>query len=327
MIQISQEFKEEMKTDGYEVLFERYDAIQEIWPRYYAEQKIKGGYWKSTSKIGTSTFRRTPDGEGFQASPIAEGFTVFGRVHTFTDAVCISYDSVDDNQKVADIVKEAAGEWGEMAPATREEFYARPFNQGGKTAGDWIFNGTPQSKAETDPSGDGAYDGLAASIMPWFNLEGNERKSKGGGSYYNGKALALTPDNLKTILTHMIGTNNRRENDTYMVLNPDCIVYATPLDFLVKEILNSTLASHVSTNTTNVLNNILDPIKQPYLETASAFYVGHKKKGIVALNRQAPVINFVDAELQRCYWATVSMRIGFMMKNWRFWMSSNAPTS
>jgi hypothetical protein len=227
-------------------------------------------------------------------------------------------------------MKEIAAGWGVSAKETREEFYARVFNEGGKTAGDWIFNGTPESQAVIDSSGDGCYDSASSSALtPFFCLSSGTylHASKGDTNYYNGHALALSADNLKTILNTMTGTNNRRENDTQMRLDPDCIVYPTALDFLVREILNSTLAPHVSTNTTNVLSGILDPIKNPFLTDSDAFFVGCKKKGITALKRQEPVIDFFEDKKNRCYWATAEMRIGVMVHNWRFWEGSQFATS
>ena len=324
---ISQDFKKGLIKDGYDYMLEKYDAIEEVWPRYMEEQTITGDFWQSTSVVNSGTWRKTGETEGFQAQKVVEGFTVYARVFDYTQAVTFTDNVVSDHQKIKNLVKEVAAGWGQTAKETREETYARPFNKGGLTAGDWIFNGTPESLAITDPSGDGAYDGTAAAIMPWFNLSGNLRSSKGGATYYNGHALAISPDNIKTILTLMVGTNNRRENDTRMRLDPDCIVYPTNLDYQVREILTSTLVPYQSVSTTNVLNGLFEPIKNPYFDDTDAFFIGHKKKGIVALSRQEPVFNFFQDEKNRCYWATAVMRIGFMMNNWRFWTASQFATS
>jgi hypothetical protein len=309
-------------ADGYDYMFEKYDAIDEIWPKYMDEKSIDGAFWQRTSVVNSGSWRKTAESEGYSAEAVQEGYTVYARIFDYTQAASFSYNVVKDHQKIKNLVKEVAAGWGETAKATREEFYARVFNKGGITTGDWIFNGTPESYAITDSSGDLAYDS-----KPAFNLTGNERSSKGGGTYYNGHALSLTPDNLKTILNLMEGTNNRRENDTIMRIDANVLLYPKQLRFTAKEILNSTLAPYLSTNTDNSLNSILEPIENPYLDDSDAFFIGCKKKGITALKRQEPVIDFFEEKKDRCYWATAEMRIGVMFWNWRFWSGSNFATS
>lgn len=325
---ISQHFVKGLVKDAYDYMFESYDAYEEIWPNYYEEKKVDGDYWQRTTVVNTGTWRRTTEAEGFQPQNAVEGFTVYARVFDYTQATSLTYNVVKDHQKVTNLIREIAGDWGITAKETREEFYARPFNQGGITTGDWIFNGTPESQAVTDASGLGAYDGTSASPIPFFNLSNNTRSSKGGATYYNGFAHALTPTNLKTVWTHMVGTNNRRENDTRMKLIPNCILFPTALKLTVSEILESTLIAYTSTNTKNVLQALFEsPIHNPYLTDTDAWFIGCKKKGLIALNRQEPVIDFFQDKKNRCFWATAEMRIGMMMWNWRFWCGSQFSSS
>lgn len=331
---ITQDFQKGMLVTGYDYMMETYDTIEEVWPKYMAEKEVDGDNWETTTVINVGNFRKTGETEAFQPQKVEEGFTVYARVFDFTQAIALTKNVISDHQKTKNFIKDIAGSWGIQAKETREEFYARPFNKGGLTAGDWIFNGTSGS-GRPDPSGDGAYDGTSGSPIPWFNLAANARSSKGGATYYNAHALSLSPDNLKTILLHMVSANNRRENDTRMRLDPDCIVYPTDLDMAIKEILNSTLAPYLSTNTTNVLQGVLEPIKNPYFDDTDAFFIGHKPKGnspagwrgLVALKREEPVFDFFQDKLSRCWWATAEMRIGFMMNNWRFWSASQVSQS
>src|SRR4030042_2069572 len=66
-----------------------------------------------------------------------------------------------------------SGSWRKTGQT--EGVQAENINKGGITTGDWIFNGTPESGAVSDASGDGAYDGTAASPKPFFNLSNNTR--------------------------------------------------------------------------------------------------------------------------------------------------------
>ena len=117
------------------------------------------------------------------------------------------------------------------------------------------------------------------------------------------------------------------ENDTRFNLMPDTLLTSTNQSLDVDEILNSTLVAYKSTNTRNVLTSRLKGISWAYLTDSDAYFLGCKQKGIVAIKRMEPKINFFEDEKNRCYWATVEMRIGVMMKNWRFWCGSNFSTS
>lgn len=314
---ITQNFVKGMIKDLYDYGLEAYDSLEEVWPQIYEEKKVDGGYWQDTTVVNNGTWRKTTESEGYEENNPTEGYTVYGRVFTYTTAAAFSEDTVDDHQKIKDLVKAIAGDWGVGAKETREEFYARPFNEGGKTAGDWIFNGTPESKAITDTSGDLCYDGIE-----FFNLIGNKRASKGGGTYYNAFSYVFDGDNLKTVLTYAQGTNNRRENDTRFNLKFNTLLVPIDLGMASREVLNSTLVPYKTTNTSNVLQGVLNPIEWSYLTDTDAWFVGTAKKGIVALKRQEPVFDFWQDKKTRCWWATGKMRIGFMMKNWRFWSGS-----
>ena len=79
------------------------------------------------------------------------------------------------------------------------------FNNGGALSGDWVLNGTHTNN--TDSSGNLMYDS-----KPLFNLTGNTRSTKSGGTYYNSVAsLSLTPANFETVYNLHTATNNRDE--------------------------------------------------------------------------------------------------------------------
>ncbi len=313
--------------DGYDYMMDVYDQQTEIWPQLFETKKVDGSFWQRTSVVNNGTWRKTSDNEGFQARAIVEGYTAYAAVFDYTDAVSFSNDTVKDHQKVKDLLKTTAEGWGKTGPKTREEFYATVFNEGGYTAGSWIFNGSV-TNVVSDPSGDGVYDGTTASPVPAFNLSSSTRTSKGGASYYNGySATNLTPDNLKTVYLHMKSVNNREENDTIMSLPVDTLLVPGALALTGAEILDSTLKAWDSTNTTNVMAGKLNLVVWDYLTDTDAWFLGCKKQGIQALDRQAPQIDFFQDKKNRCWWATVEMRIGVLFWNWRFWSGSNFATS
>ena len=324
---ISQNFVKGLIRDSYGYMLESYDALEEVWPQIYAEKQIDGDFWQETILLNSNGYRKTAEAEGYQHQAVKEGWTIYGRVYTYTKATAFSKNTIEDVKKIGSLIKKISGDWGIDAKECREEFYARPFNQGGMTAGDWIFNGNPESMAITASPVDLPYDSVA-----FFNLSDNLRTSKGGGTYYNSHALTLTDDNLMTIISHGESANNRRENDSQMNLNFDTLLLPATKRFKAKQILNSTLAPYLSTNTTNAMQGELNPIKWQYLTNLEAFFVGKVEKnpsraGIVALKRQEPTIDIFQDKPNRCWWAASEMRIGFMMRDWRFWNASNATTA
>jgi len=329
---ISQNLQKSMIKDMYDVGLEKYDNIEETWPKYMEEVKIPdnaGDMWRRTTVINSGLWRKTAGTDPFTHQAIMEGFTAYGRVYDFTQALCIQKNTIKDLTHFNNILKACSAGWGETAKATRDDFYAKPINKGGVTTGDWIFNGTPDSAIEADPSGDGVYDGTAASPMCLFNLSTNGRTSKGGVStYYNGFALDLTPDNLKTVWSHIRTNNNKYEDDTHVFKNrPNFLLVSGALEITSEEIFKSILEAYKTTNTANVMSDKMELIYNDYLTDTNQWTIGTKKKGLVAIKRQDPIYNLVEDELGRAWWATAEMRVGFMCDQWRYLASSNMATA
>ena len=320
---ISQDFVKGMVDDGYDYMLEKYDELEEVWPQLFEEKTITGDFWQRTSLVSSGTWRKTGETEGFQESNVIEGFTCYGRVFDYTDAHVFSNSAMKDIQKVKDLGKTFSADWGVSAKETREEFYARVFNKAGITGGDWIFDPTPDSKAVAPTqTANLCYDSVCL-----VNLSNNTRSSKGGGTYYNGFAYDLLPDNLKTMKNYGMGTNNRRENDTRFKLSYDTLLVPQDLSDTAAEILTSQLIAYNTTNTTNVLKGTLKPITWAYLDDTDAFFVLKAQMGLQALKRQEPVIDFFQDKKNRCWWYTAEQRIGHLAWNWRWILGSNCSTN
>lgn len=325
---ISQDFVKGNIKDMYTYAAEAeaYEKYDPVWQKYIKTKKIDGEFWQRTTFINSGTWRKTAQSEGFVHSGAKEGFTAYGRVFDFCQAIAINKDTVNDHQKLNNLLKDLVGGedgWQLTARWTEEEFYARLFNKGGVTTGDWIFNGTPESASVTDSSGNYLYDSTCM-----FNLTGNTRSSKMGGTYYNAVALTLdSTDDFDTLWNLMVSTNNRDERDKVIRIKPDIMVVPTALLLTAKRLLNSTLEPWKTTNTANALQGIVELIENPYIETSTEWILGCKYKGIEALERQAPEYDFFQDKLSRKWWATGEMRMGVLVWNWRFWGGSNVPSS
>jgi len=312
----------------------QYAKTQEKWPEIFEEKDIDGDHWQETSVIGPKMLRKTGQAEGFQVTLAREGYTVYAAVFDYTDAITMNYDTVRDIKKFKNILRECANGWGEGAIITRDQFYARVFNKGGFTAGDWIFNGTPESGAQSDASGDGCYDSASTSaLVAPFCRTGDTYKhtSKvGGTSYYN--ALASGTVNAASIvnLINLVEvTNAYDERDVKIPITVDAIVYPQGQWETIGRILDSDKIAGLSTNDTNagLKRKFKTRVEWAQLTDTDAVFVGVAKKGLVALKRMDPVFDFFEDKKTRCYWATVEARMGAMFKNFRFWGVDNLAQS
>lgn len=314
---------------GYMWDAEQYDDTAEPWKDLFAEKKIDGGFDRTTSVVGMGSLSKTSESQGYTARTPAEGYTVWGRPWIFTDMIEMTYTAVEDHQKIENILKDAAQTWGAAIKTTRNEFFATWFLYGGYTAGHENFNGTPESGAETDTSGDGCYDGTTAAPVPLFTgSAGTQHTSYAGkSSYYNAVSLNLDPDNFETLYNLMTVTNNRDENDKVVPNIPNVMVVSRQLNFTARRLLESTLIPGEANNDRNVLQSIVDLKVWDHFTDTDGWILGCKKKGLTRLNRQEPKIRFFESEKDRRYYAAVEMRDGARMENWRRWHASNVPTS
>lgn len=315
---------------GYSVDALEYQKTKEIWPQIFEEKAIDGDHWQETSVIGPKLLRKTGQAEGFKVTSGSEGYTVMGSVFDFTDCVAMNYDTVRDVKKFDNILKELAKGWGEGTILTREQFYAGWLNYGGYTAGNWRFNGTPESGAQTDTSGNGCYDSASASaIVALFARTGDTYKhtSKiGGSSYYNALASgSLTQATLVSLINLVEVTNAYDEKDNKVPISVDTIVYPQGQWDSITRILESDKIAGGANNDTNagIKRKIKNAIEWAALTDTDAVFAGVAKKGLLALNRMDPVFDFFEEKKERCWLATVEMRMGGMLRNWRYWASDN----
>ena len=310
-----------MKQTLYGYFFEKYDAVAPVYPQILKVEDSEAAYEQSTSVIGMGELRETPEGESIIYRSPEEGFTTYGINRDFTDGIKIHRNVIDDHQKVDNILRAAAQSWGDSVVWTLEKFFAKLFNNGGLTAGSDIFKNVISGVISANT------DSLCYDNKPLFNLSGNTRSSKGGGTYYNGFASALTHANLKTVWLHMTSTNNRNEQDEIISLVPDILLVPPALYLDALQYLQSTQIPGSANNDKNVLANIVTPVKWDYLTDTDAWFLGKKQYGLVAQRRKTPVIDFYFDEDDQYYKANIVMRYGARVDNWRFWVGSNFSTS
>ena len=291
----------------------QYDKVYKV----VSGSQVQGAGDKNTQILGAGdlTRHKSENQDVIYKSPV-QGWQFLVRYWTYSDGLALSKEAVEDTQKLGNLLKDLAGTWGISERVTKETFAARVFNIGGATDGDAIFNGS--HTGNTSPSGNYLYDSY-----PMFNLTGNARSTKGGGTYYNGVAsLTVTPANFETLYNLFTKTNNRDERDRIVNMQPDTLLTEPGQDaFLAERIVDSAVGlPNSQLNDKNPYYKIVTPMFWHYL-VDGAFYVGKKQHQDFQFHeRQQSEIRFFRDELNLSYKASVNIRVGVFIKNWRVWV-------
>lgn len=321
-------FTEALKKEGYKWYWSAYDEIPTVYQEIFAEEDADAAYVKETSAVGLNDLTEKPESEPIKSDAPHEGYPIYGKVRTFASKVTWSMELYDDAQ-VQNLFQKTVQSWGDAVPRTKDRYFAKYLNYGGYTAGHDVFNATIPDVL-IDPSGDLCYDG-----KPLFNLTGNARSSIAGGTYYNSTASAnLDATTLQTAYTLMTQTNNRDEKDDEIILEPDILVVPPALKFKAEELLQynnqATTAFLLNVNKPaqpTTIKGALRVVVWPRLTDTDAWFLGCAKKGLVALTKGAEQIDFYRDNETKAYVATIVVRFGGYVRNWRYWYGANLSTS
>lgn len=282
--------------------------------------EVDGPGDKATQLLGPGALtRHTVEGQNINFVSPREGWTTYVKYWMFSAGLTFSFEAIKDTRKLGNKIKELAKMWGREVRVSKETFAARPFNNGGALLGDFIFNGS--HPGETDPSGDLLYDS-----KPLFNLTGNTRTTKGGGTYYNSVAgLTVTPANFETVYNLMTDTNAHDEEDRDCENEVDTVLTRPGANhFAFKRILNSQNLAGGQLNDINPYEGLIKNIwKWSYLSTSeNAFFVGKAQHPSIEFReRMAPLMKFFENNDNNGYKASTMTRWGVWFKDgsWRAW--------
>lgn len=300
-----------------------HEGYTEIETKYNKIAKVVTGATGAGDKVNQilgagPLVRHTTEDQKINFKSPVSGWEFLVKYWTLSDGISLTKNAVEDTVKLGNLIKDLAGTWGRQVRVAKEEFLARVFNKGGVTTGDWVLNGS--HTGNTASSGNYLYDS-----KPLFNLVGNTRSSKGSGTYYNSIAgMDITPGNFETLYNLHKSTNNRDERDQ-IVENPcDTILVKPGADyFKAWKILKSERGLpggqlNDANPYYNILKNIID---WDYLtDTSPVFYIGKAQSNDFQFHeRQSPEIRFFRDETNKGYNASIDIRIGVLIKNFRTW--------
>lgn len=291
----------------HDVIFKRTDA-----------KKAPGD--KMTQLLGAGNLtRHLVENQDINFRSPVEGWSYYVRYWTFSDGLVFSKEAIEDvnTDKVGNLLKGLADTWGDAVRYEKETFAATVFNRGGDLLGEYVFNGS--HTGNTAPYGDLLYDG-----KPLFNVSGNTRSSKGGGTYYNSVAgLALSPSTFEQLYNLYTVTIAFNEQDREVENEPDTLLTeAGAQSFLAKRIMKSSNGlPGTQLNDYNPYEGLCEPVSWRYLSDSSAFYIGKKAhKDFQFHDRQSPDIRFFRDETNRSYKVSIDVRFGVLIKNFRAWV-------
>ena len=312
------DFTESMRDDLYGVFWENYPQVPSKWEELFETVSSESAYEQFTSAVGLGELLEKPEGTSIQADEPMESYTIVVKNRTFARMVGFSYESVQDAKK-GSLMGNAVASWARQVPITKEKFYAKFFNKGAYTAGHSVFNNTITGVI-TDASGALGYDDKA-----FFDTD---HPDKVGNTYSNFEASnTLTADHLKTSYLKYTNTNNRDERGDIFENTPDVLLLPSGLKFTAQEILNTTLIPDSMDNTTNVLNSIVSPLEWAYLDDSDSWFLGKKKMGLMATDRETVSIDVFRDDITEDYYTKILCRFGGGMTNWRYWEGNNLSTS
>lgn len=303
----------------YSYFWESYPEAAPVYQELFEVVQSDASYEKFTSAIGLGELLEKPEGEDLQADKPMESYTIYCSNRSFGRIVRFSYESVQDSKKTS-LLQQTVGTWNRQLPITKEKWYSKFFNKGAYTAGyDSIFDNTI-SGVVTDPSGDLIYDNKS-----FFHATHADRV---GNTYSNtNTSNTLTHANLKTVYQTYTITNAYDERGDIIELWPDVLLINPTLNFTAREILNSSLIPGSMDNDINVLSNLVEVLPWRYISGTDDWFLGKKKMGLMATDREDVDIDFWQDETNKDYFASIFTRFGGACTNFRGWYSNNLPTS
>lgn len=312
------QFTEAMKDDMYDWYWESMPEKPPVWQDLFEVVPSESAYEQFTSAIGLGELLEKPEGTALQTEAPMESYTIICKNRSFGRKVNFSYESVQDSKK-GNLLQGTVSTWGKAVDRTKEKFYSNFFNYGAYSVGHDVFDNTITGVI-TDATGKKIYDS-----QPFFYTA---HADKVGGTYANYVASrSLTHSNLQTSYLTYTTTNNRDERGFPFELTPDVLLIPPGLKFTAAVILNTTAIPGSQDNDTNVLSTIVAPIQWSYLTDTDGWYLGKKKMGLMATEREGVSLDFWQDEETKDYFASIFARWGGCVTQWRYWMAFNIASS
>lgn len=315
---------------GYEAVAAAYERRQLIYPLFCdvrspneLQDAPYGG--RNVDAIMDATPKRREEHESSQSSNAQEGYVrqvatpELSRMLRIPQAML---DSSNAQERIGSLVTRWSTQFANQMDLEVETFVAGMLQKGTLTAGSLDY--FDQSYVtNTDSNAGFIYDGL-----PWFDTA--HVNKRGANTYSNHTAsLGLSAANLETVLTTMIATNAKDENDDEIFIRPDALIVPQALRSTARSTLRSELLPGVSTNDINYVRGELELIVHPFLTDATdAWWVMERNKGLVVYVDDMPTFAEPWYEAATKTWNfEASYRRGAVVTDWRHHYCANKAAS
>jgi len=288
---------------------------------YKVKTAVTGAGDKENQILGAGPLdRHVVEGQDVSFGSPKNGWEYLVKYWTYSSGITLTMEAVEDTVKLGNLLKELASTWGKQNRIAEEELGARAFNEGGTTAGDWVFNGT--HTGQTDSSGAVLYDSIS-----FFNVTGSTRATKGGGTYFNSVAATgdVSTDNFETIYTLHTETNAYDERDDIIENPADTILCKSATDKwkwerILKTPPSQGIPNSVSNDINPYFNEIPNIIKWRYLtDSADVFYMLKAQSRMAQFHkRKRPVLRFFRDENNLGYKVSNHLRMGLLFRDFRW---------
>jgi len=313
------QFTENYKKDLYGYYWESYPETPTKHEMFFEIVPSDAAYESFTTAIGLGDLLKKPEGEDLQADAPIESYTIVCANWTWGRLVRFSYESIEDSKKTSNLLQSTISSWAKSVIRAKEKFYASFINKGAYTAGAEDPFSNSITGVIVDSSGNYIYDG-----KPFF---ATDHSDKVGNTYSNFESpLTLSATNLRTVYNTFTTTNNRDERGNIIDMAPDTLLVHPALRFTAQEILNSTLIPTSGDNTVNVLSGIVNPVDWAYLDGTDDWVLMKAKYGLMATQRQDPLIDFWQDETSLDYYVRLVLRFGGCVHDWRGALGANLAT-
>ena len=320
--------------DSYGWMWESYGKIKgKVDEIYDVRTDADGMYDQITTGIAMGRLQQM---SSYDSSPTfrrpSEGFTAYCAFRQFKDGFELGELEVErfPSSKVRNLAKDAISSWGEGLRQTEETFGASLFKNGGKTAGHDDFTAVVPNLISQQTGG------LAYDSKPFFNLSNNTRTSKGGGTYYNAKSTTLNQANYAELHDLVYITNAKNERDEEVDLKAmgrTVLLIPEQLRDEAFQAVKDEVVVGATNGQKNPRKGTADIIEWRYISGTSSpdmsntWFVGTAKRGIRFYRAMKPKITPSRDPRTGSYLCTVSVLMGWIGENFRFWGGSNVPTS
>lgn len=315
--------------DRYDFFFEGYDEPTSVIDSIFeVKNPTEGAYDQRTSAIGAGTLQqRTSEDAAVTFRRPSEAFTAYCVYRDFDDGLRLTRNEVDyfPANKVRDLAQEWIKGWGRAVRLTEDNFAATLFTKGGYTAGHANFENVIPGLLSQNT------DSLAYDAKPFFNRSGNERTSKGGGTYYNAITGTLDVSNYETLHNLIFITNAKNERDERIdlkAMGKVVLLYAPQLRSAAVRTIETEHLPGSQYNDVNPFFRASQLVEWDGLrDISTSWFLGIAKMGIRFYRAGKPEIRMFRDEDTGAYKSTIRARYGFMAYNFRPWGGSNVPTS